>query len=290
MRNKKIAILLTCYNRKNKTIACLTSFFEANIPMHYIFDIFLTDDGSTDGTKEEISKLYPSVNIIIGNGNLFWAGGMRLAWEEAMKHGHYDAFLLLNDDVILDINFLYNLIQAEELSINKYNKKGIYSGATIDSETKKATYGCSKIRTNHFIVRHDLLTPKEYAQECEITNANILWIDKSVIDKIGFFDEKFTHGIADYDYSLRAVKNKIPVYLAPNICGICEDDHGNNWVSATSSLKSRISYLKSPKGLAYKEYLYYIKTHFPMFLPYTFIMLWMKTLFPQIWDKHKQKK
>ncbi|NLX80737.1 MAG: glycosyltransferase family 2 protein [Proteiniphilum sp.] len=289
MKNQKIAVLLTCYNRKEKTISCLSSFFEADIPINYHFDIFLTDDGSTDGTEETITNLFPSINIIKGSGNLFWAGGMRLAWNTALELNKYNAFLLLNDDVILKKDFINNLLTAESFAFNKTNKKGIYSGATIDKETNKITYGSSKINKNNFIVKIDLLTPSERPQECEITNANILWVDKSVVDEIGILDRKYTHGIADYDYSLKAHKKGLPVYLAPNICGICQDDHGKNWKDKTSSLKERIIYLKSPRGLAYKEYLFYIRRHFPLNLPYSFIMLWMKTLFPFVWDRLKKE-
>lgn len=287
MKNIKIAVLLTCHNRKDKTLACLSSLYDADFPQAYQYDVYLTDDGSTDGTDMAVEEKFPEVNIIKGDGNLFWAGGMRLSWTTAIEHDTYDAFLLLNDDVILETDFIYNMMKAEEHAINKYGKKGIYSGTTIDQETQNTTYGSSKIRVNHIIVRFDLLAPKSWAQECEITNANILWVDKSVVVEIGILDSRYTHGIADYDYSLKAYKKGIPVYLAPNVCGACQFDHGNNWKPSSSSLKDRVAYLKSPKGLAYKEYLYYIKKHFPMFLPYSFVMLWMKTLFPFVWDKFK---
>lgn len=288
MRNNEIAVLLTSHNRKEKTLACLASFYLAQKPKGYTFDIFLVDDGSTDGTSDAIKENYPAVNIVSGNGNLFWAGGMRLAWKKAMSQKEYYAFLLLNDDVILFNDFLDNLIISENHALSKFGKKGIYSGATIDNTTSRITYGGEKITKNNFIVRRKLLTPKEVSQQCDLTNANILWISKETIDLIGFFDERFTHGIADFDYSLRAIKKGIPVYLAPNIGGVCLFDHGQNWKSNTSSLKERIAYLKSPKGLAYKEYMYYIKKHFPLYLPYAFTMLWLKTLFPVFWDKLKR--
>ena len=114
MKDKRVAVLLTCHNRKAKTLDCLASFYRAVFPAGYTFDIFLTDDGSTDGTKDAVKKLYPQITIINGSGNLFWAGGMRLAWETAMGEYSYDAFLLLNDDVMLNSRFLLNLMKTEE--------------------------------------------------------------------------------------------------------------------------------------------------------------------------------
>ena len=103
------------------------------------------------------------------------------------------------------------------------------------------------------------LEPASQPQRCEFTNANVLWISGDVVDKIGIFSEKYTHGIADYDYSLQAVKKQIPVWLAPNVCGACNYDHGKKWKDSTIPLKQRIAWMKSPKGLAYNEYMYYIR-------------------------------
>lgn len=287
MKNKIVAVLLTCFNRREKTLACLQSFFEANKPVGYLFDIYLVDDGSTDGTGNVIKKHYPSIEIINGNGDLFWAGGMRLAWKTALKSKEYDAFLLLNDDVVLFRDFLENLLRTEAYSLFQRNKTGIYSGATLDNRTNKTTYGGYKIITNHLIMRNELLSPKDIPQQCELTNANILWISKETVDAIGIFDEQYTHGIADFDYSMTAVKKGVPVYLAPGFGGICFHNHGKPWKAGNVQLKDRIEYLKSPKGLAYKEYLYYIKKHFPLFLPYSFVMIWLKTFFPFLWENYK---
>ena len=289
MKSQKVAVLITCHNRKAKTLACLASLFEAKLPSGYELDVFLMDDGCTDGTGNTVKRLYPQISILKGNGYLFWAGGMRLAWETAMEKQSYDVYLLINDDVRLFADFMDNLIATERYSLTKSGKKGIYSGATIDEETNKTTYGGARIKTNHFVMRSQLLNPTQSPQACEITNANILWISRDVVDRIGIFDAYYTHGIADYDYSLRAVKKNIPVYLAPNICGICADDHGKNWKSCQVSLPKRIAYLKSPKGLAYNEYMHYIRKHFPLFVPYSFIMLWMKTFFPFLWSQFKKK-
>ena len=54
MRNSELAVLLTCHNRKDKTLACLESFYLAEKPVGYTFDIFLVDDGSTDGTNNAV--------------------------------------------------------------------------------------------------------------------------------------------------------------------------------------------------------------------------------------------
>ena len=203
---KEVAVLLTCYNRKAQTIACLGSLFEATIPEDLHLDIYLTDDSSTDGTGDAVKELYPRITLLKGSGNLFWAGGMRLAWTTALQTKPYDAFLLINDDVRLQRDFMINLMKTEEYSLRKRGKTGIYCGTTVDGKSGDVSYGGSRITTNHIVMRSKLLIPKNKPQECQIANANILWVSKEVVDQIGILDDRFTHGIADYDYSLGPIK------------------------------------------------------------------------------------
>ena len=286
MNTMRVAVLLTCHNRREKTIACLESLYRAAVPSACQMDVYLTDDGSNDGTGTAVRELFPHVNVIQGDGNLFWAGGMRMAWRAAMEVDRYDVYLLINDDVLLHRDFMLNLLKTEAYSLAETGKKGIYSGATVDAITGKVTYGASVITQNHLIVTMKKLSLASVPQRCDLFNANVLWISGGVVDQIGIFSERYTHGIADYDYSLTASKHKIPVWLAPDVCGVCDHDHVSDW-KTSASLKARIHWMKSPKGLAYNEYLYYIRKHFPAYLPYSFIMMWMKIFFPFIWARFK---
>lgn len=289
MKKENIAVLLTCHNRKDKTVTCLASFYNATIPSNYTVDVYLTDDGCTDDTVSTVKELFPEVYIIKGNGNLFWAGGMRLAWKKAIEKKEYDAYILLNDDVVLKKDFFHRLLEADAYALSKTGKSGIYSGAMESDKTGEITYGGARVHNYLFIVRFKKVTPIDIPQECDLTNANLLWVSKGVVNELGILDHRFTHGIADYDYTLFAKKNNFPILLAPGVCGTCIYDHGENWKNSKSPLKERIAYLKSPTGLAYREYLYYVNKFFPFFVPYSFIMLWMKTLFPFIWDRFKPK-
>lgn len=281
---QSIAVLITCHNRKAKTLACLDALYNANLPDNLEIDVFLVDDGSTDGTYEAIKSMFSDVNLIKGSGNLFWAGGMRLAWETALKNHDFNYFLLLNDDVILFPDYFSNI----QLIINTPNSdNSLYSAATIDQETNEITYGALKVKRKYPFPKYEKLYPNGQLQECDMTNANILLVSCKITKTIGILDSRYTHGIADYDYSLRARKAGFSAYLLPKVHGFCSDDHGNNWAPSSHSIKQRIQYLKSPKGLAYKEYLFYIKRHFPLYLPIAFCLLWLKTFFPSLWNKLK---
>ena len=51
----KIAVLMTCYNRREKTLACLDALQKTSVSSGDIqLSIYLTDDGCSDGTAEAV--------------------------------------------------------------------------------------------------------------------------------------------------------------------------------------------------------------------------------------------
>ena len=54
-----IAILLTVFNRKEKTIKCLRNITAQSLPADTKFDIYIVDGGSTDGTVESVKTQFP---------------------------------------------------------------------------------------------------------------------------------------------------------------------------------------------------------------------------------------
>ena len=56
---KRIAVLMTVHNRREKTLLCLERLFANRMPEGYSMAVYLTDDGCTDGTAEAVSAQYP---------------------------------------------------------------------------------------------------------------------------------------------------------------------------------------------------------------------------------------
>ena len=77
-----IAILLTVFNRKEKTIKCLHNITAQSLPADTKLDIYIVDGGSTDGTVESVKTQFPHVNIKTVDG-VFWNRGMIEAWKMA---------------------------------------------------------------------------------------------------------------------------------------------------------------------------------------------------------------
>lgn len=86
-----IAVLLTVHNRKEKTLNCLRRLYSQEKIDQYVVDVFLTDDGCTDGTSMAVKEEFPNVNIINGDGTLFGIEG-------CMRHG---ALLVVQEIMII---------------------------------------------------------------------------------------------------------------------------------------------------------------------------------------------
>src|SRR5688500_4668302 len=105
----QIAVLMTCHNRKALTLACLEMLRRQ--PLFAAENLFLVDDGSSDGTGDAVRQAFPTANVVQGDGSLFWNGGMRLAWDRAKAAGRdFDFYLWLNDDVKLSPDALDMLV------------------------------------------------------------------------------------------------------------------------------------------------------------------------------------
>ena len=100
------------HNRKNKTLAALRSILNQNLCSRLSMKIVILDDGSVDGTALAVKKIFPTVDIIYGDGNHFWAGGMRYLFDYLKIHFKFKYLIVFNDDIVLSKNALTSLIST----------------------------------------------------------------------------------------------------------------------------------------------------------------------------------
>ncbi len=230
-----IAVLITCHNRKEKTLSCLHAIYnQVGLGLEFCVEVFLVDDASTDGTSNEVRYLYPDVTIIQGDGKLYWNRGMHLAWETASSVKDYDYYLWLNDDTFLFKN-------AIEVLLTEKFPEYIVCGTTKSKLNLNATYGAyiSKPRK--------LLIPNGKYQNADYCNGNCVLIPRYVFQKLGNLDPVFHHALGDYDYGFRAKFNGIEIKVSPDYVGICENhDYEPKWRSSSLNIFNRLKNLYHP--------------------------------------------
>lgn len=269
-----IAVLLTCHNRRDKTLHCLQTLYDQEgLDGDYSLDVFLVDDGSTDGTALAIKSQYPKVTIILGDGNLYWNRGMHKAWETAAKTKDYDYYLWLNDDTFLSKEAIPSLLQ-------KTFAKAIVCGTTLSIQDKKITYGGFRKNPDR------LLMPNGEFQECDYCNGNCVLISREVFRIVGNLDPVFHHAVGDFDYSLRARKLGISLYVAPIFIGYCESHtEVPKWRSPLLSLRARMENLYSATSGCYPpEFFVYDRRHKGIIKAcFHYFTIHLRVFVPQIW-------
>lgn len=110
--NIKVEIVTSVHNRKKLTLQCLKSISRLNSKGLEIHTI-VVDDGSTDGTSEQIKKQFPGVEIIKGDGNLWYTEGTNVGVRAALER-HPDYILTINDDQVFDSDALICLVSTAE--------------------------------------------------------------------------------------------------------------------------------------------------------------------------------
>lgn len=240
----RIAVLLTCFNRRDQTLQCLRRLADQRLSSGYRLSVFLVDDGSNDGTSGAVKVEFPDARIIAGNGSLYWCGGMRLAWGIAAEEDP-EFYLLANDDTLLEPEAVSMLLSMARSAAARM----IAVAAIQDGKEGRATYGGIRIGEG-------LVEPTGRPERCDTFNGNAVLVPRAVHKELGILHHAYTHGMGDFDYGYQATKRGIEVLQSPGFLGSCDrNPMTGSWRDRRLGRIRRLKILCSPKGLPFREWL-----------------------------------
>ena len=212
----KIAVLIASHNRKETTIGCLSRLLTQ---LGEDDGVYLVDDGSTDGTAVAVAGLKDNrINVINGDGRLYWAKGMRKAWEAAIaERQDWDGYLWLNDDTELRADAIAKMLAAND-------GQKIVVGDLVNAKGE-IVYGT---RPGGSFTGNCVLVPQK------------------VYERLGMICGDYSHAWADSDYAMQAKRVGIGVVSA-GVVGRAEG-HPNRPSLKGLSLRERLGMLRNPKG------------------------------------------
>jgi GT2 family glycosyltransferase len=266
---------MTSFNRKSKTIDCLTRLFAQNgIGTEFKFDVYLTDDGSSDGTAAEVRGKFPSVNLIEGDGSLFWNRGTLTSWQQAANKASYDFYMWLNDDTNLVKDAIRELLSCYKA----YQEEAVVCGAICSDATKDFTYG-GRDKKGGFLL------PDGNVKRCYTINGNCVLISRNVFLKVGFLDPFFRHSLGDYDYGFRSQQEGFSLITTTKYVGYCEKNlREYQWYSSRLNLIARFRKLYSPLGCPPHIYFRFDYRHRGLwFAILHYVTIHLRALIPVLW-------
>lgn len=225
---QKVFISILHYNNTQDTKACLDSLLRADFTKIEIIT-FVLDNGSSEALmldEEDYKKI--GLHVIVSHENLGFTGGHNYIFE-SVSNREFDYFLILNNDLHFDKDFLNYLIdplvgedvgaavpkiyftKGHEYHKSKYKTTDLgkviwYAGGYIDWRYVQSVHaGLDEVDTGKF----DLPKHVDFA-----TGACLL-IKKEVIKKIGLFDRKYFLYYEDADLSWRIIKSGYSIAYQP---------------------------------------------------------------------------
>lgn len=250
----KITAIMTCFNRKEKTINCIETLINSNSNIEFQF--IVVDDKSSDGTKETLLNNFDNVKVLDGTGHLYYSGGMRVGIQFAKDSNiECDYVFFLNDDVEFFNNAIEKLIDFSP------NKECILVGATKDTQGE-FTYG-GVISSSKYRPSMKKVMSTDCVRYCDTFNANCVLIPFDIFMTLDNIDTVYIHSLGDYDYGLMATKAGFKIAVSDHFVGICSRNSAEGtWMDKKLPLIKRLEMKESPTGYPVKQWFYFTNKHF----------------------------
>jgi GT2 family glycosyltransferase len=199
---RSVGIIILNWNQEKDTSDCLSSLAKIDYPN---YEVILVDNGSTDGSPDRIKAKFPEITLIKNGVNLGFAEGNNVGIRHLLSKP-FDYALLLNNDTVVEPNFLSGLVNAAE----REKEAGIlgpkiyyfddpnkfwFAGGFISRLTGRPYHrGLNRIDSGQY---------DDIAEVDFITGCAML-IRRDVLEKLKGLDPDYFNSYEDADFSLRA--------------------------------------------------------------------------------------
>ena len=205
----KVAVILLNWNAYFHTRNCIQSLSKVN---EVLFDIMLIDNASSDDSFSRLKEEFPYIQFIQAHQNLGFTGGNNIGLMNALEL-NYEYVMLLNNDVFVEPNFLYNLINyldfnpavgaVQPLIYHHPDRYKIWNGGGKFNRITGKTDSMQSINS--------VVSPKEI----DWISGCAFMVRSSVLKQAGYFYEKYFAYYEDVDLSFRIREAGFKLMLIP---------------------------------------------------------------------------
>jgi GT2 family glycosyltransferase len=221
-----VHVLIPAHNNKPEVLEVLGCVERQK---NVVLDVVLVDDGSTDGTSEEVQRQFPLVRLLSGDGQLWWTGANVVGVADIMARAQKEDFiLLLNNDLSIDDGYVAALVAcSEQLG------RAMVGSTIVDDE--RPDHMVAGLRLNHRLRLTEqtdvsAIRESDYDDRVDVLPGRGTLVPIEVFQRIGTFDRRrLPHYGADYEFSIRAkragftlaVSHRAKVSAKLRITGLC---------------------------------------------------------------------
>jgi GT2 family glycosyltransferase len=192
-----ISLIIVNYNGKHHLEECLPTIFAQTYPN---FEVILVDNGSADGSNEFIEAQYSQIKLVKLSENTGFCKGNNIG----LTYAKGKFITLLNNDTVTDQNWLKEIIKPmlrdEQVGLCASLMINYYNCDVVDT----AGDGYDICGVGYKIGEGEPVENHQQKKEVFGACAGAALYRKSMIEKIGFFDEMFFAYGEDIDLSFRA--------------------------------------------------------------------------------------
>lgn len=215
MRNLgDVGVVILNWNGGEETARCLESLSRSDYP-HW--RAIVIDNGSTDGSVDEIAQRFPEVDLIRNPRNFGFAEASNQGAKRALERG--DAYVLfLNSDTTVDPAMVSRLVAAAA----EHNGLAAVSPLMLQGVTKRIWFGVGRVdlwkgvfsNPMHNFAPAEALT-NSLVQEMEFASGCCVLVPRGILRTVGGFDPRFFAYCEDIDWSIRCRRAGFQLLLCP---------------------------------------------------------------------------
>lgn len=206
-------IIIVNWNGREITLDCLDSLHHSTYRNQHVL---VVDNASTDGSVEQIRKLFPDVEVLALPENRRFAGGNNTGIRHALDRGA-ELLLLLNNDTTVDPGFLEPLVArlasdpsagivAPKIFYHAQPDRLWYAGGSISFWTGSM---------RHLGIREDDNGQYDTPGETDYASGCCFLTRAKLVAEIGLLDESYYMYTEDADWCMRARRAGYRVMYEP---------------------------------------------------------------------------